>query len=403
MLIKCPECELQVSDKAISCPHCGYPLKPQTINTLSTNIKQKRSSKHRRLPNGFGQISELKTRNLRKPFRAMVTVGKDAHGKPICKLLKPEAYFATYNEAYQALMKYNKKAYDFSADITMNELYERYAKYHFEHLNTETVRHINTTWKYCHMLYNTKISEVRIRHLRTCIEQATYNVNGVEHKASPVIQKNIKSLFNKMFDYAVEYELVDKNYARDMKTSIETSETQSHIRYVNKELDNFWANVDNDIVKMILIQCYSGWRPQELVDLRIEDVDILNKTFKGGMKTDSGKNREVPIHSKVFPLVKYFYDKAIEQNINKLLHYNGKAMTYASLRHRYYSIIRPLCIRDDHKLHDGRVTFVTLAKISNVNEYAIKRIVGHAISDITEKTYTERPIEWLQEEIEKIK
>lgn len=25
---KCPECELQASDKAISCQHCGYPLKP---------------------------------------------------------------------------------------------------------------------------------------------------------------------------------------------------------------------------------------------------------------------------------------------------------------------------------------------------------------------------------------
>ncbi|MEQ2827819.1 MAG: zinc-ribbon domain-containing protein [Anaerobutyricum hallii] len=25
-LIKCPECELQVSDKALSCPHCGFPL-----------------------------------------------------------------------------------------------------------------------------------------------------------------------------------------------------------------------------------------------------------------------------------------------------------------------------------------------------------------------------------------
>lgn len=26
MLTKCPECELQVSDKASTCPHCGYPL-----------------------------------------------------------------------------------------------------------------------------------------------------------------------------------------------------------------------------------------------------------------------------------------------------------------------------------------------------------------------------------------
>lgn len=27
MIEKCPECELPVSDKAITCPHCGYPLK----------------------------------------------------------------------------------------------------------------------------------------------------------------------------------------------------------------------------------------------------------------------------------------------------------------------------------------------------------------------------------------
>lgn len=27
MIINCPECELQVSDKAYSCPHCGFPLK----------------------------------------------------------------------------------------------------------------------------------------------------------------------------------------------------------------------------------------------------------------------------------------------------------------------------------------------------------------------------------------
>ena len=70
MLIKCPECDLQVSDRAFACPHCGYPLKEQPKPV------RKSSRKRRRLPNGFGQISELKGRNLRKPFRAMVTVGK---------------------------------------------------------------------------------------------------------------------------------------------------------------------------------------------------------------------------------------------------------------------------------------------------------------------------------------
>ena len=44
-----------------------------------------------------------------------------------------------------------------------------------------------------------------------------------------------------------------------------------------------------------------------------------------------------------------------------------------------------------------------MAKKANVNEYALKRLVGHHISDITENVYTDRPISWLREEIEKIK
>lgn len=95
MLIQCPECDLQVSDKANTCPHCGYPLKPDAKPKSS-----RKPNKRRRLPNGFGQISEIKGRNLRNPFRAMVTVGKDKNGKPICKPLKPESYFPTYNDAY---------------------------------------------------------------------------------------------------------------------------------------------------------------------------------------------------------------------------------------------------------------------------------------------------------------
>ena len=40
-LIKCPECEGQVSDKAYACPHCGYPIKDMIKKhaTLMTEYK----------------------------------------------------------------------------------------------------------------------------------------------------------------------------------------------------------------------------------------------------------------------------------------------------------------------------------------------------------------------------
>ena len=62
-----------------------------------------------------------------------------------------------------------------------------------------------------------------------------------------------------------------------------------------------------------------------------------------------------------------------------------------------------LHLNPDHRPHDGRKHFVTMAKKYGVDEYAIKYIVGHVISDITEKVYTQREFSWLQEEIAKIK
>lgn len=61
---------------------------------------------------------------------------------------------------------------------------------------------------------------------------------------------------------------------------------------------------------MILVQCYSGWRPQELVELKISDVDLENGTMTGGMKTDAGKDRIVPIHSAIRAFIQENYDKA---------------------------------------------------------------------------------------------
>ena len=134
MLIKCPECELQISDKALICPHCGYPIQPDAKPRVP-----RKSNKRRRLPNGFGQISEIKGRNLRNPFRAMVTVGKTKTGRPICKPLKPESYFPTYNDAYAALVEYNKNPYDLGPAITAKELYEKWTESYFKTLKMTDV------------------------------------------------------------------------------------------------------------------------------------------------------------------------------------------------------------------------------------------------------------------------
>lgn len=74
-----------------------------------------------------------------------------------------------------------------------------------------------------------------------------------------------------------------------------------------------WANVGKyPDIDLILIQCYSGWRPRELCYLRLDDVNLNARTFTGGLKTNAGKNRVVPIHPRIFDLVQARYQKSVE-------------------------------------------------------------------------------------------
>lgn len=77
-------------------------------------------------------------------------------------------------------------------------------------------------------------------------------------------------------------------------------------------------------------------------------------------------------------------------------------MTAGAYARQFKVIINRLALDPRHHTHDCRKTFVTMAKRANVDEYAIKRIIGHQIADLTERVYTDRSIDWLRSEIEKI-
>ena len=206
-------------------------------------------------------------------------------------------------------------------------------------------------------------------------------------------------------------------YSRTFNLTEETvKEIQSvkkeHIAFTDEEMDLLWTNISSKQgIDIMLIQCYSGWRPQELGLLELKDVDLENWTFRGGMKTDAGENRVVPIHSRIQDLVLRKYQEAEALGSPYLLNWtdpnnrNKKnlKLTYARYQKAFERIRDELKLNPNHRPHDGRTHFVTMAKRYGVDEYAIKYMVGHKISDITEKVYTRREFAWLREEIEKIK
>lgn len=415
MLIKCPECELQVSDKAIQCPHCGYPMTPDVKQRKPRN----KNNKRKRLPNGFGQISEIKNRNLRKPFRAMVTVGKTPTGRPICKPLKPESFFLTYNDAYAALVEYNRNPYDLDDDILVSELYEKWTTEYLKDTSDAYARTISSAWSYCSSVYNMRAKDLKARHIKGCMTEG-YRIEtrgkkkGEKIYATAGTKSKIKSLFNLMLDYALEHEIVTINYARtfeisgDVTTEIAVNK-KNHFPFDDKEFNILLENVDKvKFVDWIVIQCYMGWRPQELATLRLEEVHLDKWYIQAGMKTDAGKQRIVPIHTKIRTLVKKNYDFALSIGSEYLFNDKGQthsgswAVTYDKYAHRFNKVMLQLGLNPEHRPHDPRTTFITRGKKAKMDEYALKEMAGHTIQDITESVYTVRDLEWLREDIEKL-
>ena len=260
-------------------------------------------------------------------------------------------------------------------------------------MTEKTAARFLSQWQYLSVLHNKKIALVRTSDLKAAID----SVNTESYE----VLKGLKTLLNQLYDYAVMMDFVDKNYARQLKLNIKKEEVENpHLTYSEEELEILWNNKDDELAKSILIECYMGWRPNELLSIKLSDIDELEMTIIGGSKTDAGKDRVVPVASKIRPLVEYFIKKSKESSYSNKLFYQWPS--YFSYYKKYKSLIVSLGLNENHRPHDARKTFITRAKKKGLDEFAIKRLVGHTISDITERVYTERDVEWLRAEIEKL-
>lgn len=374
-----------------------------------------------KLPNGYGSVTKL-SGNRRKPYLARVTLGwiTDPQTGKTKQDRVPIGTFKTKKEALQALAEYGANPYDIqNNNLTLADLYEKWTAAYFPTLESDSSsRTITSAWKYCHAIYGMRVKDLRARHIKGVMEDG-YIISergknvGEKVPASPGTKARIKSMFNLMLDYALEYEIVDKNYARtfDLSNDIikeKEAATRGHINFNDQEMKTLWENVDAiRFVDWILIQCYMGWRPQELAILELENVDLENWCITGGMKTEAGRCRTVPIHTRIRELVRRNYNRAVELGSNRLFNdpdatKGGMKITYDKYAGRFAKVVEVLNLREDHRPHDPRTTFITMAKKAKVDEYVIKLLAGHKITDVTEAVYTKRDIEWLRTELEKM-
>lgn len=343
-----------------------------------------------KLPNGFGSVYKNSGKR-RKPWVARVTVGweLDVQGNRVKQLYKPIGSFATRAEALDALSNYHQNPYDLDTQgILFNECYTRWSEEYYATLkNPSSARSYIAAYKYCKALYLMRMRDIRVEHMQGVIKDCT---------AGDSTKARIKSMFNMIYRWCMIHELVDKNYA--CLFSSEKVETKiDRIPYTVEEIAKLWEHENFLCIDTVLFAIYSGCRPMEIFTIKTSDVHLDDDYLRGGIKTEAGIDRVIPIHPKIKHIVEKHYNPDKEYLFMNESGSKPVPMTYDAYKGRYKRAINALGIT--HYPADPRHTFITCAKEKDMNEWLLKLIVGHAIDDVTEKTYTHRKILQLIEAI----
>lgn len=371
--------------------------------------------------NGTGSVSAYTTSKGKRKYRVRVSLGvqfDEASGK-VKTVTKSLGVFNTKAEAEEALVTFNNSPYDLAAKVrTVGDLYEVWLPVYCEKLKKEgSVRTITSTWKYCESIANMPLKKLGVGHIKDVMENGyviiqTGKQKGEKRYASTNTKCRIKSMFNLMLDYALERNLVFKNVARcfevnDMRKEVDYNK-KIRKSFTSEEIDVLWDNVDEfPFVDVILIGIYTGFRPLELCELKVSNIDLGNNLIVGGMKTVAGTDRKVPIIPLILPLVKKRYLQATERLHSEWLFNDrhsqtGYRITYDKFRGRFSNTLNELGIVG-YTGHCCRVTFITKCYACGIPDYIIKRVVGHSLKgDVTDDVYNKVSFEQIYEHMLKI-
>ena len=319
--------------------------------------------------NGFGSIVCLdKTgKKRRKPYGVRVTTGWKS-GKQVRKYL---GYYKTEKEALIALADFHKNSYNVDMrNMTLGEVFDKWMSRNENKFSKNTVNAHNMARMRFGKMADSPIWKIKADQLQDWMD-------SVDLKPSSKIR--LKSTMNQVFNYAIKNDIITTNYAQYIEIDEKIEKTGKI--FTDEEIQTLWDNVNDPTCRWILILIYTGMRIGELLQMTTSTMFLSSNYMVGGLKTEAGKDRVIPIHDDIMPLIQDTLGRA------KFLMRNSKGnkLTYQTALRHFDSVMEKFGW--EHKPHDTRKTAVSLMHKAGIPIETIRIIVGHSGKGVTETVY----------------
>ena len=284
------------------------------------------------------------------------------------------------------LAQYNANPWDIDrAKITLGGLFDLWKEKKSGKLGTSNRYTLFAAYRYCVPLADKPYAQIRAYEMQECIDTCG---KGYSTQAA------IKNLWGHLDRFALELDVVSRCYS-DLLTSDPVPPT-SRDRFSDELIERLWNHSVEPWVDTALIFIYSGWRISELLGLKTADIDLQAGTMKGGTKTKAGKNRLVPIHTLIRPMV----ERRMAEGGEYLIQWDGHRCSESQYRVIWKGLAERLQIPGTP--HGCRHTFESMLDSAGANRKCIDLMMGHVSKDTGNRVYNHKTLEELKTAIELI-
>lgn len=382
----CKKCKKEIIDESVFCNFCGT----KQIAAKRKTIKRENST---------GSVYKRSDLKHRPWVAAAPKVGK----------LAPQiiGHYASAQEAKDVLDSYRRNPTD-RLNITVKEVFIEWKPLGYKGKSRQLCDCYNAAWGKLDRLYNIKFRELRTGDMQEIIEELQTERQGLNQGKKLVTLKpmsysslsKIKILLGLLYQYAMQNDIVSKNYAEFLVLPKKSSGVKDCFNDIEiKKIENAVGIVP--FADCILFMCYTGLRITEFTTLNKFSVHEKNGVcaLYGGIKTEAGKNKIVPVHHKVKPILDSWIEKGGETVFCR-----PDGTPYSSRNFREYCYLDALKKIGVRSLmpHATRRTFATLMSKANVREEDFIAMMGHTDYSVDIESYIFQSAEKLSKSIEKI-
>lgn len=314
--MNCRKCFRVLPEDAVFCCYCG----------VKQELTKRRSG---RRANGTGSVRKRgKTWTAIGPAKTIYKNGEFVTYRPT------QGGFATRTEALLAAPTVGLVVKDRSKKLTFSEIYAKWYDRHKERVSKGTLGCYVAAYHHYADLYPAPFVDLVTEDWQGCVDDC---VSGKRTR------ENMKALGTQLYKYAAEQNLTDKNFAQYIY--IGKMDQVSRCAFDRVEMARILEGAQRGIpyADYVLCACFLGFRPLGLFNLRKEDYDPESRTITGGVKTDAGRRRIVPVS----PIIQPFIDNLMHSDSDYIFpNRHGEQMTPDNYRKDYfYEILENLGIQ----------------------------------------------------------